>query len=92
MHNLFAFSIADNEISPGSSLSANLKTKTIFREKKLQFYSQIVTCDPSNYAMDYPIVFLKSRRKKINQWIKDMLITLPNNKVFNYLQKMNQQH
>ena len=28
--------------------------KTIFREKKLQFYLEIVTCDPLNNIMDHP--------------------------------------
>ena len=39
-----------------------LKTKTIF-EKEIQFYLEIIICDPSNYTMDHP-KFIVSNQKK----------------------------
>ena len=48
-------------ISLGSTLFA--KTKMIFREKTLQFYLEIVTCDPLNYTMDHS-KFIASIQKK----------------------------
>ena len=44
----------------GSTLFA--KTKMIFREKKLQFHLENITCDPLNYTMDHSM-FIASIQK-----------------------------
>ena len=60
MHNLFALATADSDyplkMPHNTAFDQGLRcllTQERSSEKELQFYLEIVTCDPSNYAMDH---------------------------------------
>ena len=91
MHTLFVhvITIADREdpdqmphnVAFHQCLYCLLKTKMIFRKKKLQLSLKIKTCDPLSYTWTIPSLLHQSRRKNSVVHLRVLLITIFNSKV-----------
>ena len=52
-----------DELPHNMAFHQSLNHDKLISREKLQFYLEIMTCDPSNYKMDLPKIIYKTRRK-----------------------------